>query len=133
VSRRWRYLFCFAVANLLAVAWFAAIVDVSLWLTVPAIGTIATAAIAFIGMVTASRKRWLAAVALLCIAPMGQILIQTIPSLHLLLSSAGSARVLLRVLLVLSTTGALASAGYLLFVSPPPLPEDRIPIARATR
>lgn len=100
----------------------------SYWLDLPVLGLILTAGVAYAGLMTDTRKRWPAAVALLCAAPMGQGFYQSLSTLPQFLRYAE----LPGLLMFGGMVGTIASAGYMLVVAPPPLPVDRIPRARST-
>jgi hypothetical protein len=125
---RWRWLFCSSLAALLGFAWLVDHFELSHWLHLPVLGLVASAGIAFVCMVTNSHKRWPAALALLCAAPMGESLLSSLSRLPRFLVFLGAPGMLT----VVGVLGTLASAGYLLAVPPPPSPDEPIPSARTT-
>lgn len=127
---RWRCLFCCSLGTLVGVTWLASNFQSppSQWFNLPVLGLILAAGIAFAGMATDTRKRWPAAAALLCAAPMGQGFYQSLSALPLFLRYAE----IPGLLMFGGMIGTIASAGYVLAVPPPPPTDDRIPRARST-
>ncbi len=125
---RWRALFCCSLASLIGLAWLADSLDVSLasWMNPQQIGMIAVAAIGFGGMVTKTRSRWPAGVALLCATPMGLGLYHTLSFLPGFIQTTHVPGVLL----IFGAFSAIAVAVYTLVVPSPPLPDASVPRAR---
>jgi hypothetical protein len=98
------------------------------WLNVQILGMIAAAGLGFGGVVTATRKRWPAAAALVCAAPMGQALYSAVSMLPAILRFTGLAGLTM----IAGSASAIGIAIYILVVPPPPVPEERIPRARST-
>src|SRR6185295_11684081 len=71
---RWRLLFFSALSALIGVAWLAEAFHMSMlrWLNVQLLGMILAAIVSFAALVTNTRRRWPAAVALICAGPMAQ-------------------------------------------------------------
>jgi hypothetical protein len=89
---------------------------------------IAACGIGFLGAVAPTRKRWPAAVAVACAAPMALTMLGLAPRLPRLLSLSGAPGVLM----FGGSAATVVVALYLLISTPPPLPDDRIPPARLT-
>jgi hypothetical protein len=129
---RWRNLFCFSLLALLGNLWLNASFHWSWdsWTNAPILGLVAAAGLAIGAAVTDTRKRWPAAVALVCLAPFGQFLYSVI--------SESEVSAILRfigmpgVLIIAGSAGALCIAIHILVVPPPPPPIDPIPRARST-
>jgi Na+-transporting NADH:ubiquinone oxidoreductase subunit NqrB len=120
---RWRFLFCCSLATLIGVTWLFGGFSASL----PLLGLTATAGVAFAAMVSNTRMRWPAALALVGAAPMGQAVYPWLSALPWLRIS----EVLRLEAILVALLGALLGAAYLLIVPPPTVPDDRIPRARA--
>lgn len=137
MRKRWGALFCSSLAALISYLWLTSRlisiyegthgheVGVRGMLDVGVLGLIATVAIAIAGMITRTRKRWPAAVALVGASPVGLAMVKSVP-LVLLAEYLGDSILLAFV----ATLATLASALYLLFASLPPVPDDLIPTAR---
>jgi hypothetical protein len=127
---RWRNLFCFSLLALLGNLWFDASFRWSWesWINAPILGVLAAAGLALTAAVTDTRKRWPAGVALVCLAPFGQILYSVISELPSILRFLGMPAVLI----LAGAVGALCIAIHILVVPPSPAPLDPIPRARST-
>ena len=130
MRNRWRKLFCCSLTALIGNAWLAKSFHSSweLWLNVQILGMIAATGFAFGGVVTDTRKRWPAAAALVCAAPMGQALYSAITMLPSLLRFTGVPGLLM----IAGSASAICIAIYILATPPPPVPVERIPTARST-
>jgi hypothetical protein len=122
-------MFC-SLAALIGNAWLAERFDSSWvsWLNIQILGMIAAAGLAFGAVVTDTRKRWPAAAALVCLAPMGQALSGVVVMLPSILRFTGMAGLLT----IGGSVGAICVAIYILVTAPPPVPTDPIPRARST-
>lgn len=127
---RWRTLFGCALVSLIGIVWLTQRYGWS-WsrpIGVDLVGLIGTCGIGFIGAVTQTRKRWPAAVALVCAAPMGTAILSvgtSLPRLILYLGVPG--------LFMIGGAAATCSVAlYVLLATPPRPPVDRIPPARLT-
>ncbi|HEU4735147.1 MAG TPA: hypothetical protein VFT22_44955 [Kofleriaceae bacterium] len=127
---RWRNLFCFSILALLGNAWL----DLGYrwtwasWINAPILGLVATAALAITCVVTSTRKRWPAAVALICLAPVGQSLGHLLFGLPVIVRFLGMSALLM----LAGAMGALAVILHILVVPPPPVADPPIPRARCT-
>jgi cytochrome bd-type quinol oxidase subunit 2 len=127
---RWRTLFCFSLLALLGNVWLNASFHWSLasWVNAPILGLLAAAGVALAAAITDTRKRWPAAVALVCLAPFGQFLYHVISELPSILRFLGMPGVLI----LTGSAGALCMAIHILVVAPAPAPIDPLPRARST-
>jgi hypothetical protein len=121
-------LFGCALIALVGVAWFAQRLGASwsIWINVQVIGLIATCGIGFLGAATQTRKRWPAALALVCTAPGAQALLASATSLPSLIRYGGVPAALM----IGGSSATIIVAAYLLVSVPRPIPVDRIPPAR---
>jgi hypothetical protein len=97
------------------------------WLNIQILGMIAAAGFGFGGVVTDTRKRWPAAAALVCAAPMGQALYSVVSVLPSILRFTGVAGLSI----IAGSVSAICVAIYILVAPPPPVPDERIPRARS--
>jgi hypothetical protein len=127
---RWRTLLACSLVSLAGNAWLAESFHTSResWLNVQILGMIAVAGLAFGGVVTDTRKRWPAAAALVCAAPMGQALYSVIGMLPSVLRITGVAGLAI----IGGSVSAICVAIYILVTPPPQIPDERIPRARTT-
>ena len=130
MRNRWRNLFCCSLTSLIGVAWLADSFDSSWanWLNLQILGMIVATGFAFGAVVTDTRKRWPAAAALVCAAPMGQALYSAITTLPSILRFTGVPGLLM----IAGSASAICVAIYILVAPPPLLPEPRLPPARST-
>jgi hypothetical protein len=130
MRNRWRNLFCCSLTALIGVAWLAESFSSSwsMWLNAQILGMIATTGFAFGGVVTATRRRWPAAAALVCAAPMGQALYGALSTLPSVLRYTGVPGLLM----IAGSASAICIALYILAAAPPKLPDDRLPRAHVT-
>jgi hypothetical protein len=127
---RWRNLFCCSLVALIGNAWLAESFHTSWvsWLNVQILGMVAATGFGFGGVVTSTRKRWPAAAALVCAAPMGEALYSALSAMPSILRFIGVAGLTM----IAGSVGAIVMAIYILVVAPPLIPEERIPRARST-
>jgi uncharacterized membrane protein len=127
---RWRILFGCALVALIGFAWLAQRFGSSWssWLNGQLAGLIVTCVIGFLGAATQTRKRWPAAVALVCAAPMAWAVLVPGISLNDLLEYLGAPGALM----IGGSAATIAVALYVLVATPPPIPVERIPSARTT-
>jgi hypothetical protein len=124
VKNRWRALFFSALIGLAGVSWMSQRLGLSLFLNLQLVGMMAAAGVAFYGVVTATERKWPAAVALLCMAPLGQTILSLIGSLTFMISFLGPGGVLL-------FAGAAATIVISLIILFAPAPRPSEPIAKA--
>jgi hypothetical protein len=127
---RWRNLFVCSLVALIGNAWLAERLETSweIWLNIQILGMVAASGIGFGGLVTSTRKRWPAAAALVCTAPMGQALFSSAALLPSFLRSTG----LPGLMMIAGSIGSIGVAIYILVVAPPPIPHEPLPRARST-
>lgn len=137
MRRRWSALFCSSLAALIGYLWLT-LRAISIYehsrgqeirlldmLDVGVLGLTATVALAVAGMITRTRKRWPAALALVGASPIAFAMARSVLLLPLVAYLGVSI-----VLALAGTLATIASALYLLFASLPPAPDDPIPRAR---
>jgi cytochrome bd-type quinol oxidase subunit 2 len=119
-----------SLAALIGNAWLAESFESSWvsWLNIQILGMIAATGLAFGAVVTDTRRRWPAAAALVCLAPMGQALLGVVSMLPSILRLTGLAGLLT----IAGSVSAICVAIYILVTPPPPIPTDPIPRARST-
>jgi hypothetical protein len=128
VRGRWTLLFYMAVATLVGVAWLARRFDSSLasWINIQMLGMIAASGIAFVAMIRNIRERWPAAVALICAAPMAEMLSRALLDVPWLIQYLG----LPGVLMIGGSVATIGVALFILIAKVPPKPSDPIPRAK---
>lgn len=94
------------------------------FLSLQLLGMVAAAGFAFYGIVSDTERKWPAAVALFCIAPLGQTLLSSIGSLPFLISYLGPGG-----LLFFAGAGATIVVALVILLASPPRPAE--PIAKA--
>ncbi|HET7503248.1 MAG TPA: hypothetical protein VFK02_19645 [Kofleriaceae bacterium] len=128
---RWRNLFCFLVlAPLGSVA-----TSLSYhgwrwkdWFNAPIIGLLCATGIALAALLTDTRKRWPAGIAIVCLAP----IVQSLYYLIRVMDSTFVRYELREVLFFTGVAGALITAIHILVAPPLAVPDDRLPRARST-
>jgi hypothetical protein len=125
---RWTLLFYMAIATLVGVAWLARVFGASLasWINLQLAGMIAASIVAFVAMIRNIRERWPAAIALVCAAPMGEMLARAVLDLPWLITYLG----LPGVLLIGGSAATIGVAIFILIAKVPPKPSDPIPRAK---
>jgi hypothetical protein len=125
---RWTLLFYMAIAALVGVAWLARSFGGSLtsWINLQMLGMIAASVIAFVAMIRNVRERWPAAVALICAAPMAEMLSRALLDVPWLIGYLG----LPGILMIGGSVATIAVAIYILIAKVPPKPSEPIPTAR---
>ena len=125
---RWRLLFWISLLALIALSWTAQRLGVPTLglVTVPFIGMVAAAVIAFAAMVTSAADRRAAGAVLVCALPMALDLVRALWTLGYFWRQVGFPAVLF----VAGSVATIAMAAYIL-IAPAPKPPPDEPIARA--
>ncbi|MBC7975920.1 MAG: hypothetical protein H7138_13190 [Myxococcales bacterium] len=125
---RWRLLFGCSLVPLIGLTWIGQRLGLSqdVWLAAPTLGLIAACLLGLGGAVTGTRKRWPAAVALLCSAPMVVMLAGMAPRLPRFVGLTGVPGVMC----LAGSFATAVAACAIVFLAPPRSPFDRIPPAR---
>jgi len=131
MHRRWQLLFACSLVTLGCVAWLTESLPAgrSVWLNPALLGMLAACGTATAALVAGARRRWPAAVVVLCAAPLGCSVVELLPRLPQFVASLGVPG-----LLVIVGTLATLAIGLFTLVAQPPPPhfEDPVPRARAS-
>lgn len=125
---RWRLLFWISLGSLIGLSWVAQRIGVSMWgiMTVPFLGMVFGAIVAFVAMVRNLAPKWPAVAVLVCSIPMDLDLLRAVWALPYFVNEVGFPAALF----LAGAFGTIVVASFILIADPPrPPPED--PIARA--